>query len=80
MNTHDNPSDILTKVLSMSEKRWEFPRMLQHHIIGSFPEETAVAQCCYDCWYQKLYDEYLRIRMQTMEYVVISISLWVLAS
>ena len=43
VNTHDNPMEILTKVIPMSEKRRGFFRMLQHHKFGSFLEATAVA-------------------------------------
>ena len=43
MNTHDNPADLLTKLIPMSEKQGEFVWMLQHIIFGPFPEATAVA-------------------------------------
>ena len=36
MNTHDNPTDLFTMVLHMSEKRQVFVIMLQNHIFGSF--------------------------------------------
>ena len=78
MNAHDNTLDLLTKVLPMSEKRQEFFWMLQHHIFGSFPEETAVAQCWNDCWDQALYFEYLIMRIQTRYHFVISFGIWVL--
>ena len=35
VSTHDNPADLLTKVLPMGDKRRGFIRMLQHHIFGS---------------------------------------------
>jgi hypothetical protein len=38
VNTHENPADLLTKVLPMGEKRRGFVRMLQHYIFGSADE------------------------------------------
>ena len=35
VSTHNNPADLLTKVLPMGDKRMGFVRMLQHHIFGS---------------------------------------------
>ena len=35
VSTHENPVDLLTKVLHMGDKRRGFVRMLQHHIFGS---------------------------------------------
>jgi len=35
VSTHENPADLLTKVLPMGEKRRGFVMMLQHHIFGS---------------------------------------------
>ena len=35
VSMHDNPADLLTKVLPMGDKRMEFFQMLQHHIFGS---------------------------------------------
>ena len=35
INTHDNPSDLLTKVLPAGEKRRRFVRMILHHIFGT---------------------------------------------
>ena len=35
INTHLNPTDLLTKPLATGEKRRGFVRMLLHHIFGS---------------------------------------------
>ena len=43
MNTHDNLSDLLTKVITMSEKQRVFVGMIQHHVFVSFLEITVVA-------------------------------------
>ena len=38
VNTHENPSDLLTKPLQPGEKRRGFVRMILHHIFGSSGE------------------------------------------
>ena len=38
VNMHENPADLLTKVLPMREKQRGFVRMLQHYIFGSANE------------------------------------------
>ena len=43
VNTHEKLTDILTKVLNMSEKGRVLFWMLQHEIFGSFTEATVVA-------------------------------------
>ena len=35
VSTHDNPEDLITKVLPMGDKRKGFAQMLQHHIFCS---------------------------------------------
>ena len=35
INTHDNVADMLTKPLPSGEKRWNFVRMLLHHLAPS---------------------------------------------
>ena len=42
VNTHDNPADLLTKVIPMIDRWRGFVRMLQHHIFEPFSEATAV--------------------------------------
>ena len=39
VKTHNNPAEVLAKVISMSDKRRGFFQMIQDHIFGSFPEE-----------------------------------------
>ena len=80
MNMHDNNADLLMKVVTMSDKRRGFFWILQHEIFGSFPEATAVEQCWDAFLDHAIYDEYLHMRMQNMDYIVISFGLWLLSS
>ena len=43
MNKHDNPADILTNMIPMSDKLQVFFGILHHHIFGSSPEAIALA-------------------------------------
>ena len=43
MNTHENPTDLLTNLIPMIENKWGFICMLQNYIFGSFTEAATVA-------------------------------------
>ena len=60
---HENPAELLKKILPMSEKRRLSVWMLQNHIFESFTEATSVEYGWNACCYQVLYDEYLDMRM-----------------
>ena len=42
MNIHDNPAELLTKVIPIIDKQQIFVQMIQHHVIGYFRRQLRL--------------------------------------